>query len=43
MYREQKYIAGKNYSMDRIVIDAPHSKGLELLVHHPIVGGKSMG
>jgi hypothetical protein len=45
MYREKKYIAGikKNYSTDKIVVDAPRSKGSVLLVRRPIVGGKWMG
>jgi hypothetical protein len=30
----------KNYSMDRIVVSVPRSKGSVLLARHPIEGGK---
>jgi hypothetical protein len=44
MYKEENYIAEiKNYSTDRIAVGTPHSKGLALLVHHPIGGGMWMG
>jgi hypothetical protein len=42
-YKEREYIAGiKNYLTGRIIVGAPHSKGLALLVRHPIGGDKWM-
>jgi hypothetical protein len=33
----------KNYSMGRIVINAPRSKGFAILAHHPVGGDTWMG
>jgi hypothetical protein len=42
--KEKKYIDEiKNYSKARIIVDAPHSKGLALFVRHPIGGDMWMG
>jgi hypothetical protein len=42
--RKKKYIVEvKNYSTGRIVVGAPRSKGLALLVHRPIGGDMWMG
>jgi hypothetical protein len=44
-YKEKKYIAeiSKLFYAGRIVIDSPRSKGLALLVRHPIKGDMWMG